>query len=68
MRPFGGPLHLLFLHEPFADNLVDCRFHKGLADRVALPISLTEVWNEVVVVANVGVEFSNASLELGGGR
>ena len=50
------PLHLLFLHEPPSHDLVDCRFDERRADPFTLSPSLAEVWNELAVVAYVGLE------------
>lgn len=43
MSPFGRPLHLQFLDEAFANDLIDRRFYKCRADGVALPVAFTEV-------------------------
>src|SRR5438477_8558001 len=39
------PTHLLFLHEPFTDHLVDGRFHEGRGNDLSLPITLAVVWD-----------------------
>jgi hypothetical protein len=52
-----SPLHLLFLDEPPADNLVDRRLNECRADPFALSPSLAKVWNEVAVVLDVDLEF-----------
>ena len=61
MRSIGRPLHLLFFHEPFDDDLINGRLHECRADRVTLPIAFAKVWNEGAIVANVGVEVGGAS-------
>ena len=54
-----SPLHLLLLDEASADHLIDGRFYERGADGFALPSALAEVGNELAVVADVGLEFSN---------
>jgi len=53
MSAFWRPLHLLFLHKPFAHHLVNRGFDKGCTDGVALPVPLPEVWNKAAIVANI---------------
>jgi|CXWL01.1.fsa_nt_gi hypothetical protein len=43
MRPASRPVHLLFLHKPPADHVVDRRFDERRANRFSLPIALTIV-------------------------
>jgi hypothetical protein len=43
------PLHLLALHHPFADHLVDRGFHEGGRDCLALSEALALVRDEVAV-------------------
>jgi len=44
----------LLLDEPSANDLIDRRFDEGRADRLALPVPLAEVRDEVLVVPNAG--------------
>ena len=53
------PLHLLLLDEAPAHHLIDRRFYERRADGFALPSALVEIGNELAVVADVGLEFSN---------
>ena len=57
MRALQRPLHLLFFYEPAAHHLIDRGLHERRADRLALPVRLSEVRDEVPVVANVDLEF-----------
>ena len=56
MRPAGCPLHLLLLHHAFADHLVHRRFNEGRADRLAVSVAFAEVRDELLIVADVGLE------------
>jgi hypothetical protein len=58
MRPAGCPLHLLLLHHAFADHLVHRRFNEGRADRLAVSVAFAEVRDELLIVADVGLEFA----------
>ena len=58
MRPAGCPLHLLLLHHALADHLVHRRFNEGRADRLAVSVAFAEVRDELLVVADVGLEFA----------
>lgn len=49
VRSLGRPLHLLFFHEPFADDLIDGRLHKRRAD----PITLAP-YQSVFLLASLG--------------
>src|SRR4030095_14946296 len=53
MRPFFGPLHLLFLAESFAHHFVHRRLHKPGRDRLAVVISLPVIRNQVPVVHDI---------------
>src|SRR2546430_2407830 len=53
MRPFFGPLHLLFFAESFADHFVHRRLHKPGRDRLALTIALTVIRDHVDTVAEM---------------
>src|ERR1035437_3262471 len=55
-----GPAHLLLLHEPAADHLVDGRFDERRADRFPLPSSFAEVRDESAVVADVSLKLGYA--------
>jgi len=57
MRPAGCPLHLLLLHHPLADHL-HRRFNEGRADRLAVSVAFAEVRDELLIVADVGLEFA----------
>lgn len=63
MRTAKGPLHLLLFHEPLADHLINCRFDEGGADRFSLPVPLAEVRDELLVVANIRIELTDALAE-----
>src|ERR1700680_488980 len=58
MCPAGCPLHLLLLHHAFADHLVHRRFNEGRADRLAVSVAFAEVRDELLIVADVGLEFA----------
>ena len=58
MRPAGCPLHLLLLHHAFADHLVHRRFNEGRADRPAVSVAFAEVRDELLILADVGLEFA----------
>ena len=58
MRPAGCPLHLLLFHHAFADHLVHRRFNEGRADRLAVSVAFAEVRDELLIVADVGLEFA----------
>jgi hypothetical protein len=57
-------VHLLLLDEPSAHHLIDRGFDKRGADRLVLPITLAEIRDEFLVVAEVvadiGLEFRHA--------
>jgi hypothetical protein len=57
MRTTERPLHLLLLYEPPADHLIDGGFYESRADGFALASSLTEVGNELAVVADIRLGF-----------
>src|SRR5262249_58650566 len=50
VRPFGCSLHLLPVDKAFADDLIDCRFHKSRTDGIPMAIAFTKVGNEFLVV------------------
>src|SRR6478672_7860322 len=56
MRATLRPVHLLLLHEASAHDLIDRRFDKCRADPFAVSVPLAEIWDELLVVANVGLE------------
>ena len=66
MSSAQGPLHLLLLDEPPADDLVDCRFDKRGTDPFSLPPSIAEVRDELAVVPDVSLEVSHAVRDLCG--
>ena len=39
-------------------NLVDRRFNEGRADRLAVSIAFAEIWHELLIVADAGLEFA----------
>jgi hypothetical protein len=41
----GGPTHLLLLHKPLADNLVDGRLDEAGRDGFAVPLAVRIVWD-----------------------
>src|SRR5215470_2502560 len=53
MRPFFGPLHLLFFAESSAHHFVHRRFHKSRRDRLTVTISLTVIRDQVPVVPDI---------------
>jgi hypothetical protein len=65
VRTAKGPLHLLLFDEPPADHLVNCRFDEGGADRFSLTVPLAEVRDELLVVANIRIELTDALAEFG---
>src|SRR3954447_17599098 len=60
VRPSCRPLHLLLLHHSLANHLVYRRLDKRRADRLAVPVAFTEVWNELLIVTDVSLEFTDA--------
>jgi hypothetical protein len=54
----------LLFDEPSAHHLVDRRFDKPRADPFAVTAPFAEVRDELVVVANVGLEFGDSGGEL----
>src|SRR5687767_15900894 len=52
------PSHLLLFHHPLADHLIDCRFYKRCADQLTIAPALAEVWNELLIITDVGLEFA----------
>jgi hypothetical protein len=49
IRTSGRPPHLLPLDQPFADHLVDGRFHKSGRDQLAMSATIRVVRNRVQV-------------------
>ena len=60
MRSSRCPLHLLLLDKAAADHLVDPGLHKRGADGFSLPVAFSKVRDELLVVADVGVELIQA--------
>jgi hypothetical protein len=54
----GCPLHLLLLYYALADHLVDRGFNEGRADHLVVPVAFAEVRDELLIVANVGLELA----------
>src|SRR5689334_6277186 len=48
--------HLLLFHEPFADHLVDGRFHKGCRDDFSLPVALAVIRNKSPILGDVSLK------------
>ena len=48
-----GPPHLLFLHKPLADNLVDRGFDEAGRDGLAVPVAVRIVWDRRQVGSHV---------------
>jgi hypothetical protein len=59
------PGHLLLLAEAFADHLIHRRFHKARADAFAVPVMLSVVGNEALIVLNVRMEFLDGFEQFG---
>jgi len=57
------PLHLLLLHKPLADHLIDRGFHKRSADGFTLTVAFPEVGDELEVVADVRFKLTDALSE-----
>jgi hypothetical protein len=53
------------LAKPPADNLINCRFDEGGVDRFSLSVSLAEVRDELLVVANIRIELADTLAEFG---
>jgi hypothetical protein len=49
---------MLLLHHAFAHHLVHRRFNEGRADRLAVSVAFAEVRDELLIVADVGLEFA----------
>ncbi len=58
MRPAGCPLHLLLLHHAVADHLVHRVRRRARADRLAVSVAFAKVRDELLIVADVGLEFA----------
>jgi hypothetical protein len=56
MRPFFGPLHLLFFAKSFAHHFVHRRLDKSRCDRLTITISLTIIRDHVLVVHDGGAQ------------
>src|SRR4051812_19063245 len=56
MRPRPGPPHLLLLHHPLADHLIDRRFHERGRDRLAMAIPVPVVGDRGPVHLDVVTE------------
>src|SRR5208282_1676955 len=54
----GCPLHLLLLHHALADHLVHRGFNGGRTDHLVVPITFAEVRDELLIVADVGLEYA----------
>ena len=54
----GCPLHLLLLDHALADHLVHRGFNEGSADHLAVSVAFAEVRDELLIVADVGLEFA----------
>src|SRR5688500_14619967 len=65
MCPLWCPLHLLLLHHPFADHLVDRRLDEPRADPVAVAIALTVIDDRRCIVPDVGVQLVGVATFLG---
>src|SRR5438477_94097 len=58
MRSAGCPLHLLLFYHALADHLVDRGFNEGRADHLAVSVAFAKVRDELLIVADVGFEFT----------
>ena len=67
MRASRCPSHLLLLYEPFADDLIDCRFHEASADSFTVAVTLAVIRNEAAIALNVRGEFLNRFEQLARG-
>jgi hypothetical protein len=54
----GVSMHLLLFHYALADHLVHRRFNEVRVDRLAVSVALAEVRDELLIVADVGLEFA----------
>src|SRR6266851_1519315 len=57
MRAGHRPSHLLLLHEPLADDLVDSRLDKASRDRLAVPVTVSVIRDRCHVRRYVVHEF-----------
>jgi hypothetical protein len=65
VRASRCPSHLLLLYEPFADDLIDCRFHEARADSLTVAVTLAVIRNEAAIALNVGGEFLDRFADCG---
>src|SRR6266436_2877536 len=49
---------VVFFHHPVADHVIYRRFHKRRADHFAVSSPFSEIRDELLVIANVSLEFS----------
>jgi hypothetical protein len=56
MRMSWSPRHLLPLHKPFADHLVDRRLDEARRDRLAMAVAVPVIHDKVLVVVEVADE------------
>jgi hypothetical protein len=61
--PAWGPGHLLLLAETLADHLIHGRFHNARAAAFAVPIALTVIGNEALIVLDSGADFVLANMD-----
>jgi hypothetical protein len=54
----GCPLHLLLLDHALADHLVHHGFNEGSADHLVASVTFAEVRDELLIVADLGLEFA----------
>jgi hypothetical protein len=54
-----APSHLLFFDEPFAQHLVDGRFHKCRGNGFSLPVALSIIRKKGAVEHDVSLEGAN---------
>src|SRR5262245_14196869 len=64
MRPSLAPTHLLLLHHPLANHIIDRRFHKRRRDRFPMSISIPVIRDERLIGGDVIAEFSHCLQEL----
>jgi len=59
-----SPSHLLFLHHPFAHDLIDGWLNEACRDGLSVPVTIAVVRNEWSIGSDVSPEFSNRFQQL----
>src|SRR6266446_10177200 len=66
MSSFRRPSHLLLFHHSLTDHVIHRRFHKRRADHLAVSSPLAEIRDELLIIADVSLEFSESLCHLSG--